>query len=193
MLVFLSGKFEVTKQRQMFRVNPAGWASKGIKRVTRSTFSSELIAALDAVDEAISISTLLSEITTGMTSAELCHDIIHFSDCMSLIKQLDSLSPQATEKRCLVDLFALREIINELPVKSLFTNTFYQVADCLTKGGRQEDLVAIIRDGAVAVRICEEAGKKDTEKQGFRLNAEERDVLQKMRAVMQQGKQLRNT
>jgi hypothetical protein len=191
MLVFLAGKFEVTKQRQPFRVNPAGWASKGIKRVTRSTFSSELIAALDAVDEAISTSTLLSEITTGVTSAELCHDIIHFSDCMSLIKQLDALSPQATEKRCLVDLFALREIIDELPVKSHFTNTFYQVADCLTKGGRQEDLVAIIRDGAVAIRICEEAGKKDAERNGFRLTAEEKDILQKLRAVMQHGRQMR--
>jgi hypothetical protein len=160
--------------------------------VTRSTFSSELIAALDSVDEAISVATLLSEISTGMTSAEICHGILHFSDCMSLIKQLDSLSPQATEKRCLVDLFALREIVSELPVKSIFTNTYYQIADCLTKGGRQEDLVAVMKDGAIAIRECEEAGKKDLEKNGFRLTAEERSTLQKMRQLMQQGRQLRD-
>jgi hypothetical protein len=191
MLVFLSGKFPATKQRQTFRANSVGWASKGIKRVTRSTFSSELIAALDSVDEAISVATLLSEISTGMTSAELCHGILHFSDCMSLIKQLDSLSPQATEKRCLVDLFALREIVSELPVKSIFTNTHYQIADCLTKGGRQEDLVAVMKDGAIAIRECEEAGKKDAERNGFRLTAEEKDILHKLRAVMQQGRQMR--
>ena len=91
------------------------------------------------------------------------------------------MTPQATEKRNLVDLFALREILQELPVTAHFTNSFYQIADCLTKTGRQHDLAEALKTGYIGMKICDEAAKKAETGEGFRLSPAELTMIAKLK------------
>ena len=100
---------------------------------------------------------------------------------MSLLKQVDALTPQALEKRNLVDLFMLRELVSEKVIdEAHFTNSRYQVADCLTKSGREQDVITLLESGALAVKSCTVAAKKDA-KEGFLLTSFELAKLKEER------------
>ena len=105
------------------------WSSKRIRRVTRSTIASECLALTDAVDHAIYVNALWSNLT-GMNNIP-----IHaYTDNKSLVESLFSDKQVLTEKRLLIDIAALRESVTNGVIGNVsHVVTKEMLADSLTK------------------------------------------------------------
>jgi hypothetical protein len=135
------------------------WHCGSIKQVTRSTLTSEGLACVAAVDQAITLATTLHEIEVGpvtigqtkqlVEEARLLFKIGGFVDAMSLIRALAASSikvPQ--EKSFLLNLVWIAEHIRTGLLKSLsWTDTRDMIADGLTKGSIDRALLHRACDG----------------------------------------------
>jgi hypothetical protein len=135
------------------------WHCGSIKQVTRSTFTSEGLACVAAVDQAITLATTLHEIEVGpvaigqtkrlVEEAQLLYKIDGFVDAMSLIRALAASSikvPQ--EKSFLLNLLWIADHIRTGLLKSLsWSDTRDMIADGLTKGSIDRALLHRACDG----------------------------------------------
>jgi hypothetical protein len=82
-------------------------SSRRLRRVCRSTFAAELRSSMDSLDGALLDKMFLQE----CLGRKLQHH--HFSDCHSLVSCVSSRNPQTTEKRLLLDIHALQEMMQD--------------------------------------------------------------------------------
>ncbi len=115
------------------KFSPLCWQSKKIRRVVRSTLAGETLALSDEIDNAIFLTTLFSELTTG--NAELnTLPLICVTDNHSLFDALKS-TKQVSEKRLRLEISSIKELIQSKRIKKVLWSDTTQLADCLTKKG----------------------------------------------------------
>ncbi len=154
----------ITKSVQTLPFLMLHWLSRGVKRVTRSTFSSELLSALDGADWGVFISMMINEVLwAGCIEEERSSIPMNLmSDAKSVVDQLANLAPNSTEKRALVDLIALWELLHDkLMRRFIFANANYQLADGLTKEQSNDLILRTLKSGKLEVKECDRAGKKE--------------------------------
>lgn len=125
------------------------WNSGRIKRVLRSTFAAETLAAAEPVDSTVHAKamvswTLYGEIFPGRPKA------VHVTDCCSLVQHLRNLTPKCVEKRIAIDKMAFREMISSKVIEGiLWRDTKVQLADSLTKLMNAEHLYHSLEGGKI--------------------------------------------
>ncbi|KAL0146639.1 hypothetical protein M9458_057979, partial [Cirrhinus mrigala] len=103
------------------KFSPLSWQSKKIRRVVRSTLAGETLALSDGRDNAIVLTTLLSELTTG--NAELNTPLlICVTDNHSLFDDLKS-TKQVSEKRLRLEISSIKELIQSKRIKKVLCSS----------------------------------------------------------------------
>ena len=113
---------------------PLTWCSKRLKRVVRSTLAAECLALGDALDHAIFIRNVLSDVL-GKDISITC-----FTDNNDLKVALSSHKDVA-EKRLRLDIMNIKDAILHEDVTIKWTDTKNQLADVFTKAGGLSDLL----------------------------------------------------
>ena len=119
--------FIIFMQDNADRVVPISWASKKCKRVARSTLTAETLAALEAVDAAMASKAVIEEILDRRLPP-----VNLYIDNKSLFDTART-SNVLSEKRLMIDMSALRQMIDRSEVIIEWVSTENQVADILTK------------------------------------------------------------
>lgn len=129
--------------------SPICWSSRKVRRVVRSTIAGETLAMVDAIDTAIYLANLFTEIQYGKADPKLV-PIVCITDCRSLYEAVHS-TKTVTEKRLRLELSSIKEGIQSgLIWKFLWTGGFGQLADCLTKKGASvSKLLSVLERGVV--------------------------------------------
>lgn len=129
------------------RFSPICWQSKRIRRVVRSTLAGETLALADGIDNAIFLSSLYSELSTG-TIKQHTLPVMCVTDNYSLIEAIKS-TKSVTEKRLRLEISGIKELIQNKKIeKILWSATKEQLADCLTKKGASAlILLKALKDG----------------------------------------------
>ena len=142
LLVGKSGKF-----------SPIWWSSRKIRRVVRSTLAAETLAMADAINVALFLSTLYSELVTGNANGDIL-PLICVSDCKSLVDAVKS-SKFVTEKRLRIEMSGIKELVNGGRItKFLWCESKKQLADCLTKSGSSSLLLRkTLSDGIIDIKF----------------------------------------
>ena len=121
---------------------PIAWASKKAKRVARSTLTAETLAAMEGVDMALMIKAMLEEITLKKTPP-----VTLYVDNKSLHDTVKTGNMLA-DKRLLIDMSALREMVDTAELKVEWVSTDRQLADVLTKVGvHKQKLMDVLSAG----------------------------------------------
>ena len=105
------------------------WNSRKIKRVARSTLTSETLALCDGVDKAMYINSLISDI---LFDGERKLAVDCYTDSRSLTDAVKT-SNTLEEKRLLIDLASLREAINRNEISVTWIESKSNLANPLTK------------------------------------------------------------
>ena len=128
---------------------PIHWQSKRIRRVVRSTLAAECLALEDAVDAAFYLKSLLLEMLRVPTENV---EIQCFIDNNSLHENLHSTTNVKEEKRLILDISLIKEMLERKEVTSVsFVKSKFQLADCLTKQGASSmRLCDVLREGSLA-------------------------------------------
>ena len=84
------------------KFSPVCWQSKRIRRVVRSTLAGETLALADGIDNAIFLSSLYSELTTGKVTQDIL-PLICVTDNYSLVDAIKS-TKSVTEKRLRLEI-----------------------------------------------------------------------------------------
>ncbi|KAK6187111.1 hypothetical protein SNE40_005204 [Patella caerulea] len=114
--------------------SPIHWNSKRIRRVVRSTLSCETLALADGIDNAIFISTLFAELTTGDPNP-LILPITCITDNKSLCEAVKS-NKYVSEKRLRLEITNIKDLLKLGQIKQIvWSDTKRQLANCLTKNG----------------------------------------------------------
>ena len=125
-------------------VGPCLWKTARVKRVFRSTFSAENLAAADVVDSAIHAQEVVSWTLFGAIIPR------RMTDFCSLVQHLRNLAPKCVDKRIAIDKMAFREIISSKMISNiLWRDTKVQLADCLTKLMTADRLYGTLAPGIV--------------------------------------------
>ncbi|CAE8594596.1 unnamed protein product, partial [Polarella glacialis] len=150
------------------RANLIDWRSHGCPRVCRSTFAAETMACAEALEAAIAMRGMLLEILhpgldlRDVDAAMLPIECI--TDCKSLYDTMhkDGVAKAPSEKRLMLDLSAIREMLMEevvsddllatggMPIRWIPTE--YMLADGMTKVMKNERLLAVLRTGQLKLR-----------------------------------------
>ena len=110
---------------------PVAWSSHKLKRVSRSTLTAETLALADAVDAAMLLSVLISEVIYNSAKSI---PIVCYTDNDSLYKAAHT-SNVVDEKRLRIELGAIRESIDKNEFVLKWVSSKEQIADALTKSG----------------------------------------------------------
>ena len=110
-------------------ISPLEWSSTKIRRVARSTVTAETLAMLDACDAVFFLSKIMTEIL-NLSSI----DIHTLTDNKSLYDNVHS-SKVTVEKRLIVDLSALREMVNKKEIAVHKIDSDKNLSNVLTKKG----------------------------------------------------------
>ena len=117
------------------------WYSKKIRRVVRSTFAGELLGVNDVMDKVVP----LNELSKTLLGHAL--EVRVRTDCKSVYDTVYH-HKGATEKRLLIDIAILKNVLSTKEVESLsWVPSHLQYADCLTKGVSSKSLVRVITSG----------------------------------------------
>ena len=140
------------------------FANKAQRHVTRSTFSSELFAATDAVDIGLLNRIALHEVEKGLLSAPEAKAIVEGSmkSSSSLALVIDAKPVSAAviapnvkvpaEPSLLLHVCWLRQLIQDGRLEALFwSDTRAMVADGMTKGSVTRELVTTVMAGMLQV------------------------------------------
>ena len=104
------------------------WGSKRIRRVARSTLSAETLSAVDALDTAHLIKSIVGEVFGVVVPVEL------YTDNKSLYDSICTTN-LVLDKRLRVEIASLRENFENGEVKFSWVSAEKQIADVLTKRG----------------------------------------------------------
>ena len=108
------------------KASPLRWQSTKIRRILRSTVTGEALAMSDAVDAAVFLAGLYSELMFNSMSPGLL-PIVCITDSHSLLDALKSIT---------MVLSSIKQMVDRGQIKSVtWTETKKQLADCLTKRG----------------------------------------------------------
>lgn len=122
-------------------LSPLSWTSRKVRRVCRSTISSETMSMLDAVDMSIWIMHILKDITGNQPKGAKLK-----TDSKSLYDAAHSTTA-VEEKRLRVDIAAIREEIRKRSITVDWIPKSEQLADVLTKQGANRDcLLTVLRN-----------------------------------------------
>ena len=123
---------------------PVTWMSKKAARVARSTLTAETLAAIEAVDAAYAMKRFIE--TVFMCKLP---PIDVYVDNKSLYDSVQTTNSLA-EKRLMVDMAALREMVEKKEICMHWVPTDKQLADVLTKQGvNKEKLVNALVSGKI--------------------------------------------
>ena len=128
--------------------SPLTWQSKRIRRIVRSTLAAETLAMTDAVDNAVFLASLYTELYFGNATPKQL-PIICITDCKSLWEAIRS-TKQVSEKRLRLEISSIRELLQQRQIKTVeWIDTKNQLADCLTKRGASSlNLLKALEKGA---------------------------------------------
>ena len=98
------------------------------KRVVRSTIAAETLSLSDGCDVCIYLNQLLSEILLEHGKTTQSYSIKHFYDAAHSMKQ-------TLEKRLLVDITAIKEMVERNEINITWIEKEKQLGDILTKSG----------------------------------------------------------
>ena len=108
---------------------PITWASRKARRVARSSLTAETLAAVEAIDFAIVVQSAVEEIVKRklppiklLTDNKSLHDSTKTSNTLA-------------DKRLLIDMSALREMVENKELEIMWISSKEQLADVLTKAG----------------------------------------------------------
>ena len=109
------------------------WKSGKSSRVCRSTLAAEAMAADEAVDRSAYLNLFISEVITGVPARRVQPALrhLHVTDAKSLYDVLESETPNLADKRSLVNVRAVQEVVSGDSVHWVPTNLMR--ADGLTK------------------------------------------------------------
>ena len=112
------------------RCAPIQWQSKKIKRVVKSTLAAECLALQDGVDNAFYIKTVIQELL------KIDMEIHCFVDNNSLVDNVHSSTNVKEDKRLVLDMCALKEMMEKKEVHSIcWVSANGQISDVMTKCG----------------------------------------------------------
>ena len=123
---------------------PIAWSSTKIKRVVKSTLTTEAHALLDGLDAAYCIQQLLDEIFLKRKPK------IHaFVDNKSLVQSVKSNTP-VSEKKLRVTIAAIQQILDQDEACLKWIPTNKQIADCIMKNNASPcELLDLIKNISV--------------------------------------------
>ena len=107
-------------------VNIISWSSRKLRRITRSTFGSELLSLDEAVDRAVYLKHLLENIFKSVR-------LVFLLDCKSICSNIFSLNPQVTEQRLRPTLNGIKQTLEIEKADMFHVNGDKMAADVLTK------------------------------------------------------------
>ena len=108
------------------------WNSLKIKRVCKSTLTSETLALGDAIDHAILLSTIYGELISNKPKYTI--PITALSDNESLVKA-SATTNLITEKRLRIEIAAMRESVDNGEIKLKWIDSKNNISNCLKKFG----------------------------------------------------------
>ena len=111
------------------QVSPIGWCSARLKRVVRSALAAETLAMCNGCEMAFMIAQTIKQI---LSIDNLPVETV--TDSQSLFETLGS-TKQPTSRRLLIEISALREMVNEGEIKVNLVPGSKQISDPLTKRG----------------------------------------------------------
>ena len=114
---------------------PLGWGSNKISRIVRSPLAAETVAMMDVVDEAYFYKAFLEEVL-GKEKVKLQLAVV--TDSKSLEESVKG-SSQMRDKRCLIDVSALRQGIEREEFTVVWQAGTEQLADPFTKQRASKD------------------------------------------------------
>lgn len=109
------------------------WKSSRSSRVCRSTLAAEASAADTSIDRAVFLNYMLSEIIHNKPSFQVPSLLrtIQVTDCRSLYDVLCSENPNTEEKRTIITVRSMQQVVSRADV--FWVPTIFQWADSLTK------------------------------------------------------------
>ena len=109
------------------------WKSGRSKRVCRSTLAAEAVSADSATDRLAYASYALGELMFGIPAHKVGHRLktLLVTDCKSLYDCVAADNPNIQDKRSLVNIRSIQELISSRTIH--WVPTSLQKADCLTK------------------------------------------------------------
>eukprot|EP00435_Cladocopium_sp_Y103_P065211 s670_g27.t1 len=130
------------------------WKSGRSKRVCRSTLAAEAVSADSAKDRLAYASYALGELMFGIPAHKVGHRLktLLVTDCKSLYDCVAAENPNIQDKRSLVNIRSIQELINSRTIH--WVPTFLQKADCLTKVSEDlmKDLLAWLQKPMIQLR-----------------------------------------
>ena len=125
---------------------PICWSSKKSKRVARSTLTAETLAATEAVDTAFALKRSLEEILkVALPPIQLMVDNKSLLDAVGTSNTL-------SEKRLMIDISVLRQMIERGELEVKWISTECQLANVLTKDGAdKQKLISIVNEGKIVM------------------------------------------
>ena len=125
------------------------WRCRRLRRVCRSTFAAETMAATEAMDELFMLKSLFNDTFGRMKNKKILDSPpILNTDCRSLYDHVENRKLPVTEKRLMVELSALSEGVENGEVVLHWVPTEVQLADALTKHTTSLTLQNALRAGA---------------------------------------------
>ena len=123
---------------------PIVWASKKSKRVARSTLTAETLAAVEAVEAAVMCRKVLEDVLNkALPPIKLMVDNKSLYDTSNTTNVL-------ADKRLMVDMSALRQMVTEKEVTIRWIPAEKQLADVLTKSGANKaKLTGVLASGSL--------------------------------------------
>ena len=108
------------------------WNSLKIKRVCKSTLTSETLALGDAIDHAILLATIYGELISNQPKYII--PIVALTDNKSLVNA-SSTTNLITEKRLRIEMAAMRESVENGEISLKWIDSGNNISNCLTKTG----------------------------------------------------------
>ena len=135
---------------------PLAWTSNKIKRKVSSTLAAEALSMQDALDHAVYLGSLLTEIYCN-SYAKSNLPIIAYTDNKSLHQNIYS-TKQVHEKRLRVNIAEIQRMMSAGEVQVIeWLPSKLQLADCLTKRGADSDwLLECFSSGELKIAYIEE-------------------------------------
>ena len=136
-----AGRVVLLENRQTGKVCISSWKTKKIGRVCRSVKSAETRALEEAIDDAVNVARLISEIYIGKVDLKSPQQIpvLAMTDSKSLWESLHN-TRQCEEKLLRNSIAAMKELMDLKMVEDvLWVPTSEQLADSLTKRSNKHD------------------------------------------------------